>query len=253
MEVSAGERQIVTVLAEDPDLACGLDQATLKRALRRSRARSIAIESGEWLPSEDFSPGPGVLGLLVLDGIFVRRTGLGNRRSVELLGPGDLLRPFGERRDGFAMIPSHTSWRVVAPARLAVLDERFHDAIAGYPEVISELMGRLLGRIEQQAERLAIVQQPRLSARLHFVLWQLAERYGRVEPDQVVLPLPLTHDLLAELVAAQRPSVSSALAELEGAGLVSRRREGGFVLPGRPLGPQLVWLTPGDRVKSAAG
>jgi CRP-like cAMP-binding protein len=236
--VGAAEREIVTVLAEDPDLARGLDQATLKRALPRSRTRAISIEPGDWSPTERLSAAPGLLGLLVLEGIFVRRITLGDRRSVELLGPGDLLRPFDLQPDRFAMIPSYTSWRVATEARLAVLDERFHIAMAGYPEIISELLGRLVGRIAQQGERLAIVQQPRLSGRIHFILWQLAQRYGRVDPTQVVLPLPLTHELLAELVSAQRPSVSSALGELEAAGLVSRRPGGGFVLPGRPLGDE---------------
>jgi CRP-like cAMP-binding protein len=47
----------------------------------------------------------------------------------------------------------------------------------------------------------------------------------------VRLELPLTHELLAHLSGARRPSVSSALARLTADGRV-RRERGGWVLAG---------------------
>ena len=46
------------------------------------------------------------------------------------------------------------------------------------------------------------------------MLWHLAERWGRVHPDGVVIPLPLNHQRLADLVGAHRPSVTTAMGEL---------------------------------------
>ena len=53
------------------------------------------------------------------------------------------------------------------------------------------------------------------------LLWHLAARWGKVERGSVRLCLPLTHRLLGQLVAAERPSVSHALKRLAHAGLVS--------------------------------
>ena len=61
---------------------------------------------------------------------------------------------------------------------------------------------------------MAILHQPRIDVRLHMLLWELAERWGHVHRDGVHLPLRLTHAMLAELVAARRPTVTKALGEL---------------------------------------
>lgn len=54
------------------------------------------------------------------------------------------------------------------------------------------------------------------------LLWLLADRWGRVTTQGVRVVAPLTHALLAELVAARRPTVSAALAKLAAAGEVTR-------------------------------
>jgi CRP/FNR family cyclic AMP-dependent transcriptional regulator len=49
-----------------------------------------------------------------------------------------------------------------------------------------------------------------------------------------VVPLPLGHQRLADLVGAQRPTVSTALGELSRAGALSRREDGNWLLLGAP-------------------
>ena len=51
----------------------------------------------------------------------------------------------------------------------------------------------------------------------------------------VKLPLPLSHGLLAGIVGARRPTVSTALGALRDQGLVERT-EGGWLLHGDPPG-----------------
>jgi CRP-like cAMP-binding protein len=65
------------------------------------------------------------------------------------------------------------------------------------------------------------------------LLWDLAERYGTVHGDGVHLDAPLTHESLAHLAAARRPSVSSALSRLTERGVVERRRSE-WILRGEP-------------------
>jgi CRP-like cAMP-binding protein len=67
---------------------------------------------------------------------------------------------------------------------------------------------------------MAIVHQARVDVRLHMLLWHLAARWGRVRSDGTVLRLRLTHALLADLVAARRPTVTTALSELSRRGLI---------------------------------
>ena len=60
------------------------------------------------------------------------------------------------------------------------------------------------------------------------MLWELAERHGETQGDDGQLDVPLTHAVLAELVAAQRPSVSTALGSLESRGLPVRGAGAGW-------------------------
>ena len=48
------------------------------------------------------------------------------------------------------------------------------------------------------------------------------------------LPLPLTHRLLASMIGAHRPSVTTALGVLRERGLIDRRRDGTWILHGPP-------------------
>src|SRR5581483_6789399 len=86
--------------------------------------------------------------------------------------------------------------------------------------------------MELNAQRAATC-HPRADARIALLLWHLASRWGVAGEDGTILPLPLTHRLIGQLVGAERPSVSHALSRLSTAGLVSRRR-GGLVLHGSP-------------------
>jgi CRP-like cAMP-binding protein len=62
--------------------------------------------------------------------------------------------------------------------------------------------------------------------RITLLLWHLGATWGKVVPNGILIPLPLTHRLIGQLVGAERPTVSHALARLSGAGLVTRCKEG---------------------------
>jgi CRP-like cAMP-binding protein len=77
---------------------------------------------------------------------------------------------------------------------------------------------------------LAIAQLNRVDLRVLALLWHLAERWGVVAADGVVVPLRLTHATLGRFVGAQRPTVTLALQQLSEAGDLARRPDGAFVL-----------------------
>jgi CRP-like cAMP-binding protein len=115
-------------------------------------------------------------------------------------------------------------WSVTGRAEVALLDGDFARRAAPYPAVAVGLVDRSMLRSRHLALALAIVQQPRVDRRLHWLLWHLADRWGRSGPEGVRIEVPLTHALLGELVAARRPSVTTALSSLAAEGKV--RREG---------------------------
>jgi len=58
--------------------------------------------------------------------------------------------------------------------------------------------------------------------RVRLKLLQLAEQFGRVSPEGIRLEVPLTHDLLADMVGSARETVTRCLDELQRGGFVVR-------------------------------
>jgi CRP-like cAMP-binding protein len=151
-------------------------------------------------------------------------------RSLELLGPGDLLRPWQEDSPSF----SEVSWTVVEPTRIAVLDESFATRARRAPKLMETLTERALRRLHRLAVGAAIANTVGVEERLLLVLWQLAELRGRKAPGGTLLPLRLSHQTLADLVGARRPTVTLALRTLAERGLLQRHESGGWLLTGDP-------------------
>jgi CRP-like cAMP-binding protein len=221
------------VLEVDPGLAEAIPAEVRDRAATECVASVISLPTGRWR-NAPMSNGRGGIGLLVLDGLLVRRVGVEGRFGAELLGEGDLLRPW-EGEDELPTLPMTTAWRVLESARLAVLDERFMAHLADYPALGGRLVGRAVARSRNIAVNMAIVHQARVDVRLHMLFWHLASRWGRVGSGGVTVPLRLTHAVLSELAAARRPTVTSALTGLAKRGLV-RSTDSGWVLSGEPPG-----------------
>lgn len=225
---------LVQVLARDPDLAGDMQAERLRRAERDLIAATAIAFPGPWQPQETSETVRGGIGLLLLEGLIVRRVGRTARFGAELLGPGDLMRPW-ERDGEDVTLPFETRFHVIEQSRLALLDLRFAARAAPYPEVTSALVGRAMQRARTLACNMAIAHYPRIDRRILMLMWHLADRWGRVTPEGVCVPLRLTHELLADLVASRRPSVTSALTQLNHDGLVSRRGDV-WVLHGEPPG-----------------
>jgi hypothetical protein len=221
------------LLEEDDELAEGVEGGLRERATLECICHVVSVRPGAWNGAPVSEPSKGI-GLLVLEGLLVRRVGVDARFGAELLGAGDLLRPrHGEGDSEEGALSAATGWKVLVPTRLAVLDESFAARLGRYPQLIGVLVERALRRSRDLALNMAIIHHARVETRLHMLLWHLAARWGRVGPDGIVLPLQLTHEVLADLVAARRPTVTSALSGLSKRGLV-RSIDRGWVLMGEP-------------------
>ena len=135
----------------------------------------------------------------------------------------------------YAPLPISVSWLVLQETRLAVLDAAFALRLAQWPSIT----GRIVSRVAQRARYLALTQAvthlPRASARLLILFWLLAERWGRVGPDGVSVTLPLTHEVLAMLIGAQRPTVTIGLQRLRRAGFLIREQSDRWLLTNRGI------------------
>src|SRR3954447_15337336 len=231
----------VHLLDLDPDLAEGMDGDRERLAHRHLVARLERVSAGRWTPQVNQFGAMDGLGLLVVEGVAIRQLSLAHRAAAELLGPGDIMRPWED--DGeHAAYPFDSSFRVIEPLSLAVLDRAVTNKLMHFPEIVSRLMGRVMARSRRVAGYLVIAQLTSVDTRLHVALWHMADRFGRVRPDGVVVPLHLTHAMLGLIVGARRPSVTAAMGRLVEEGLVQTLDGGGWLLFGEP--PQHIAPVP---------
>ena len=223
----------IRLLEAQPDLAEGLSPQDEADARRHIVAVLEDVPPGRWEPRTNYALDQAFMGLLVVEGMLSRDVELGGRRCSELLGPGDLLRPWDYDEGEASSVPSESAWTVLEPARMAVLDGRFARVACRYPELVAKLIGRTLRRSRWLSILLTISSMPRVDARVQALLWHLADRWGRVTLDGVVVPVCLTHEMIGRLVGAHRPSVTTALSELARSGRIARIPEG-WLLRGDP-------------------
>src|SRR5215207_6108510 len=212
----------ITLLKSDPDLGALLAEPRRSEAERRLLVSTHRLGVGPWDVTRLAGASADHIGLLVIDHV-----------SAELLGPGDLIRPW-QAASKSELLPVDAEWSVLSPATLAVLDRRFAAEAAQYPELTAALFDRLSERSLRLATTQAISQLTRVDRRLKALFWHLAERWGRVGGEGVVIPLALTHRILGQLVGARRPTVSTALSELAERDELVRRADGSWLLRGDP-------------------
>ena len=223
-------RDLVRVFDEDPDLLCGLDPATTDLLRRRAVTPKLWVEAGPWTPPAYLERPRTTFGLLVMSGLIIRSIHLNGRQCPELVGAGDLLRPWDHHHHND--VEASVSWKALEPTTIAILDERFVSAVCRWPTIISELLSRTMQRSRTLAFHLAIVHARQAQPRLRMLLWHLVDRWGRVTPEGIHLPLALTHETLADLACMRRPTASTALRHLCRAGELERKRDGTWLLKG---------------------
>lgn len=219
----------------DPDLGQLLPSHRHEAARARLRVRLRRLPVGPWDARALQVVEAGHLGLLVVDGILVRELLTSSAIATELIGPGEFLRPW-RLTDVPSLLEAEVRWNVLSDTTVALLDRRLAEELSSFPEVLSVLIERMSRRTARLAMAQAISQLHRVEDRVAALLWHLAERWGRVTPEGVTLPLALSHRMLAQLIGARRPTVSTALSALAARGDIRRRADGTWVLCGSPPG-----------------
>lgn len=168
-------------------------------------------------------------GLLVLDGLLLRDVAVAHATCGELVGPGELLRPW----DSFgksAPMPFEIRWKVIESTRVALLDSEFGRVISVWPELGNAILERAVERSHSLALHVAIHCIRRVDVSLLVLFAHLADRFGTMTPAGIRLDLKLTQRDLGRLVGASRQSVSLALGRLEQRGALARPADSRWLL-----------------------
>jgi len=194
------------------------------------RVRTFRVPKGPWKPP---AVDHGATGLLLLDGLMVRTLRLGRVSSYEVVGPTDIIRPWEDDLIP-SLVPTLTDWRVLEHARVGLLDARTTEQIGRWPELSAAIGGRLLRRSRSLAYLMAAQHFVRVEDRLLATLWHLASMWGRVTPQGTVVPFRLTHEMLASIIGAQRPTTTTAVRSLVRRRRLMRDERRHYVLLGEP-------------------
>jgi CRP-like cAMP-binding protein len=154
--------------------------------------------------------------LVVEDGVVLTRSFAAEGvRSMVVgrSGPGAILPVPGDDE----LLQSLTdAWLTAIPPAV------WHRLMAS-PVVADRLIGGLEETLRRQREAARALAGIRNTDRVRRQLGDLAREHGRVGRDGIRIDLPVTHDLIADMVGCARETVTRAFDELQREGFVARR------------------------------
>jgi CRP/FNR family cyclic AMP-dependent transcriptional regulator len=224
---AGGAPSTVRLLSVDAGLRAAVPADDRRLAERVLVVPYREFEAGSWSPEALLDDSARPLAALLLRGVVTHELMLAGRRSANVLGPGDLFRPW---RSADTAVPCASSWSTGGGAAMAVLDGRFLTAARRWPGLSAVVYERLAEQLETAEVRAAVTALPRVEERVLALFWLLADRWGVVRPEGVVVELALTHALIGHLVGSQRPTVSLALQALAEGGLLQRADTDAWIL-----------------------
>src|SRR4051794_10011687 len=185
------------------------DQAQVARASLRVPA--IQIPAGPLTPQQLTASGSDAFAAVVLDGLITRHLDIGGHPALQLHGPGDVVaaRPVAQ-----GLLPARDALAAASPSRLAIIDDHFLLAARRWPRLITGFFQHIQDQADRLLVQLVIAEQPRVEERLLALFLHLADRFGTVTRDGVVVSLRLTHQAIGRLIGARRPTVTLALRAL---------------------------------------
>src|SRR5436190_9132229 len=139
----------------DPDLGSALAPEEFATAREAIRVPLVRLDTGE-IRGKWPEGAPQLAGFLMVEGALLREVRAARRITAELLGPGDMIRPFEEDGEEDLPVRAEIRWRTVQAARLAAIDRRALMAASRFPEVTAALMARAVRRSQRQSVNLSI-------------------------------------------------------------------------------------------------
>ena len=229
----------IRLLDAEPSLARGIERRELDAAREKLIAEVRKVDPGEWEDARKKPASPLFLGYLILEGAFTREILVSSRPSIELLGPGDLIRPWVVPR---ALDVMHVTdqWSLLSTGHVAVIGEDFHQQAQAYPSILTVLMDRVVARARWLGFQVALSQLTRIDHRLLLTFRYVAERWGVEQQQGVRIPIRLSHRSIAALIGARRPKVSAEITNLTEQGLIEQAQDGSWTFFAADIDPMAV-------------
>lgn len=141
----------------------------------------------------------------------------GRESLMAVLGPGEI---FGEL-SLFDPGPRTATATALTDARILALgNTSLRPWLAGRPEVAEALLAALARRLRRTNDALADLVFSDVPGRVAKALLDLADKFGEVTPEGLLVKHDLTQEELAQLVGASRETVNKALADFAQRGWV---------------------------------
>lgn len=231
----------LSLLDVEPELGRWVEPEQMAAARNATRVPTVEIAPGRFEPGDVFLAGRNGFGALVVSGLIAHEVSVGGQPSLRLLGPGDM---FLDEAPVLETVEPLAGWSASVATHVAVLDDRLLVAIRRWPRLVAGICASLQESHELTLLQLAISHQPRVEDRLVRVFGVLAARWGRVTRDGILIPIALTHEALARMIGARRPTVTMALQALAREKRLRRDAEGRWLLgPGLAAPTELHALT----------
>jgi len=163
--------------------------------------------------------------LLIEDGVVLLSTsnrGSPRRIVISLAGPGSILFPPA----------THERIEALTDVRMTLVPTSSNQRLLAIPAAANAIVGAAKDGLQDCRESLAQFASRRPVDRVLLKLIQLARSSGNVG-ENLVVDLPLTHELLADMVGSTRETVTRALAQLARAGIIQHKR-GRYEIAVRP-------------------
>jgi CRP/FNR family transcriptional regulator, cyclic AMP receptor protein len=156
--------------------------------------------------------------LAVEDGFVAVRRTVSHARSVIV----------DEAASGGMLLPPTADEELVGvlPSRVRVISSAALDRLLSESEGAHVIWDALSSALRRREELIASLSNARHLERVREKFLRLARDYGKVGADGVLIDVPLTHELLAEMVCSARETVTRAVDELEREGFIARESGG---------------------------
>lgn len=143
----------------------------------------------------------------------------GRDSIIYLYGPGNMMgiRALTSKDESLR----HDAEAITDAEIITISREDYLNALAEHPEYIVDLMHVFIGRLNYTERKLEGFVLTDTTARVSSFLLDCAIRFGEKKGKEVTLPIPLTHQLIADFVGAFRETVTIAVNKLEDERLIT--------------------------------
>jgi CRP/FNR family transcriptional regulator, cyclic AMP receptor protein len=236
---------VIRLLEFDPDLGSELDAEALAQARHQVLLPAVTLATGPW-DADVLAAAAGVqgtvYGFVLVAGMLTFDVDLAGRASTRLLTPPELVLLDRWQSE---TLPLRWGWTALERSIVGVLDARLLTIGRRWPGLMAAILVRSAEQVRHALLQQAIAQIPRVEERLMALMWEVADRRGVVREDGIWVRLPVTHDTLARMIGARRPTVSLGLKALSARGMLVADADGDGWLINRGSLDELIGARPG--------